>query len=475
MGKTMSQKKETLILLLSLCLTLGAVGIGVKLLMPSPSGITQSSQNPGQQETDLRQRMSYGERSLIPSPTNIHKSVAIQAFAEGDFPKAIAEFQQYLQLVPNDPEALIYLNNAKISKNALAFVVSVPIGKDLNGSQELLRGVAQSQTEINQKGGIKGVPLKILIANDDDDVGIAQQLGQQWVKNPEILGVIGHFGSNTTIETAKNVYEPQGLPMISPTSTSTEISELGNYIFRTVPSDLFAGNALANYMLKDLKKTKAAVFYNSQSSYSKSLKNVFTTALLGNGGEVTLEADLMAADFNPVEAVKQAKFQGAQVLMLAMNTSSVDKALLVIQANQGQLPLLGGDSAYRPQLLQSGGKNAVGMVVAIPWHVLAHPNSPFVQEAAQLWKTSNVNWRTAMAYDAAQAFITALGQDPSRQGIQKALSSPTFTAPGASGNVRFLPSGDRNQSVQLVIVQPGERSGFGYDFVPVNSNSKFRM
>jgi len=42
-----------------------------------------------------------------------------------------------------------------------------------------------------------------------------------------------------------------------------------------------------------------------------------------------------------------------------MNTSSVDKALLVIQANQGQLPLLGGDSAYRPQLLQSGGKNAV--------------------------------------------------------------------------------------------------------------------
>lgn len=346
-------------------------------------------------------------------------------------------------------------------------MVSVPIGKDLNGSQELLRGVAQAQTEINQKGGIKGVPLKILIANDDDDVGIAQQLGQQWVKNPEILGVIGHFGSNTTIETAKNVYEPQSLPMISPTSTSTEISELGHYIFRTVPSDLFAGNALANYMLKDLKKTKAAVFYNSQSSYSKSLKNVFTTALLGNGGEVTLEADLMAADFNPVEAVKQAKSQGAQVLMLAMNTSSVDKALLVIQANQGQLPLLGGDSAYRPQLLQSGGKNAVGMVVAIPWHVLAHPNSPFVREAAQLWKTSNVNWRTAMAYDAAQAFITALGENPSRQGIQKALSSPTFTAPGASGNVRFLPSGDRNQPVQLVIVQPGGRSGFGYDFVPV--------
>jgi len=34
--------------------------------------------------------------------------------------------------------------------------------------------------------------------------------------------------------------------------------------------------------------------------------------------------------------------------------------------------------------------------------------------------------------------------------------------------VRFLPSGDRNQSVQLVVVQPGSRSSFGVDFVPIS-------
>jgi branched-chain amino acid transport system substrate-binding protein len=33
--------------------------------------------------------------------------------------------------------------------------------------------------------------------------------------------------------------------------------------------------------------------------------------------------------------------------------------------------------------------------------------------------------------------------------------------------VRFLPSGDRNAPHVLVRVEPGNRSGTGYDFVPL--------
>jgi branched-chain amino acid transport system substrate-binding protein len=464
----MAQKKDTLVLLLSLGITAGIVGTGVWWFFSNPKApigggsVTNSVTN-----SDLTQRLSYGEKSLIPSMMNPEKQLGISAFATGNYVEAIQHFQKSLQINANDPEALIYLNNAKIGQNAVSFVVSVPIGKDVNTSQELLRGVAQAQTEVNQKSGINGVILKILIANDDDDVAIASQLGEEFVKKSEILGVIGHFGSNTTLDVAKNVYQPKGLPMISATSTSVELSELGNYIFRTVPSDVFAGTTLANYMLKTLKKQKAAIIYNSQSSYSKSLKTVFTTALLGIGGEVVTEIDFSAPDFNAVEAVKQAQSLGAEVLMLAMNTATLNQALLVIQSNQGKLGLLGGDSAYKPEILQVGDKNAAGMVVAIPWHVLAHQNTPFVKEAAQLWKTTNINWRTAMAYDAAIAFTTAMKQNATREGIQSALANPNFVAQGASGSIRFLPSGDRNQPIQLVMVKAGKRSGYNYDFVPI--------
>ena len=464
----MTQKKDTLVLLLSLGITAGIVGTGVWWFssnQKTPIGggsVTNSVTN-----SDLTQRLSYGEKSLIPSMMNPEKQLGISAFATGNYVEAIQHFQKSLQINANDPEALIYLNNAKAGQKAVTLALSLPIGTDVNASQELLRGVAQAQTEVNAQGGINGASVKILIANDDEDKAIAEKLGEEFAKNPAILGVIGHSASDTTLNVAKNVYQRQGLPMISPISTSVELSGLGNYIFRTVPSDLFAGTALANYALKSLKKQKVALFYDSQSNYSKSLKTVFSTALLGNGGEVVTEIDFSVPNFNVVDALKQSKSLGAEVAMLAMTTDKSNEALLVIKANQRIMALLAGDEAYKPEILQIGGSDAAGMVVAIPWHVLAHKDTSFVKGAAQLWKTTNINWRTAMAYDAAIAFTTAMKQNATREGIQSALANPNFVAQGASGSIRFLPSGDRNQPIQLVMVKAGKRSGYNYDFVPI--------
>lgn len=106
------------------------------------------------------------------------------------------------------------------------------------------------------------------------------------------------------------------------------------------------------------------------------------------------------------------------------------------------------------------------MVLAIPWHILANPDAEFPKAASQLWG-GEVNWRTAMAYDAAVALIGAIATNPNRAGVDEALSNPNFQTEGAAGVVRFLPSGDRNQAVQLVEVREGSRTQFSYEFVPI--------
>jgi branched-chain amino acid transport system substrate-binding protein len=80
-----------------------------------------------------------------------------------------------------------------------------------------------------------------------------------------------------------------------------------------------------------------------------------------------------------------------------------------------------------------------------------------------------VSWRTALAYDATRVFLQAIRQgSPSRSGILTALGDPNFRLPdGASGEVRFLPSGDRDAPHVLVRIERGNRSGTGYDFVPL--------
>lgn len=470
----MSQKNDTPALLLSLLITTLLLGAGIwwfntRFNSPqnssSNSPITPSG-NTGGSQASPQERMSTGDRLLFVDGASSEKQAGVNAFASGQFPEAVTQLTAALQSDRNDPEALIYLNNARIgSQNAYSIAVSVPIGSDANGALEILRGVAQAQQEVNQAGGINGVPLQVVIANDENDPTTAQQVAQALVDNPKILGSVGHYASDVTLVAAE-VYERGQLVTISPVSTSVKLSGFGQHTFRTVPSDYIAARALANHMLTVLNQQNAAVFYNSQSGYSQSIKSEFTTALSLGGGQVTSEFDLSNASFSANRSVEQAIAQGATVLVLLANTGELDRALQVVQVNQAKLPLLAGDDVYAPTTLEVGGAQAEGMVVAVPWHILSNPQSTFVQKSRQLWG-GDVNWRSAMAYDAAQALIMALKTQPSRQGVQEALSNTSFSAEGATGTVRFLPSGDRNQAVQLVRVEAGSRSGYGYDFVPI--------
>lgn len=470
----MSQKNETTVLVLSLVVTLALVAAGLWWFTSRVGkfgSLTSNQSSPGETTSTtsnqpIQERLSAGEKLLIPAQATPETQAAVKAIASGNYPEAILGLETSLKRDRNNPEALIYLNNARIgNQKSYSIAAAVPIGSDVNAAKEILRGVAQAQNEVNQSGGIHSVPLKVVIANDDNNPEVAQNVATALVKNSDILGVVGHFASDVTLAAGK-VYQSGQLVAISPISTSVQLSGFGNYIFRTVPSDRFAGNALSRYMLTQLKSKKAAVFFNSSSNYSKSLKGEFTTALYGDGGQVVAEYDLANSAFNPADDVEQAIKQGAEVLLLAANSATLDKALQVVAVNRKRLKLLAGDDVYTPQTLQIGGESAVGMVLAVPWHILANPQAEFPKAANQLWG-KEVNWRTAMAYDAAKALIAGIARNPTRTGVQQALSAPDFSANGAAGTIRFLPSGDRNQAVQLVTIQADSQIRFGYRFVPV--------
>ncbi|MCX7596642.1 MAG: ABC transporter substrate-binding protein, partial [Fischerella sp.] len=337
----MSQKNETAVLALALLITLGLVGGGAWLLKDKIW--SQNSQDAGSQR--ISDRISFGEKILTPGQASPAKKQGVSALTSGNYNKAVSNLQAALKLNKNDPEALIFLNNARIgSAKSYTIVATIPIGNDPNTSLEILRGVAQAQNEINSLGGIKGIPLKVGIANDDDNPEIAKQIASSLVKHQQVLGVIGPAASDTTLA-AGTIYTSGRLVAISPVSTSVKISNFSPYIFRTVPSDFMAARALAKYMVENLQKTNAVVFFNSQSSYSQSLKSEFVSSVSLEGGRVLNEFDLSKADFSAAKSVAQAIKEGAEVLMLAANTDTLDKALQVVLVNQKRLNLLGGDDA----------------------------------------------------------------------------------------------------------------------------------
>ncbi|WP_036485905.1 ABC transporter substrate-binding protein [Myxosarcina sp. GI1] len=426
----------------------------------------QFKQQNDKPKQSLATRMSSGDRLLITADINPVKQSAVQAYASQDYQTAVEQFQASLKINSNDPEALIYWNNslAKLQGETVKLATSVPIGGNLDVAKEILRGVAQAQTQINRNGGINGKLVEVTIANDDNVPEIAKQIATELVKDESILAVIGHNDSNASVAAAP-IYQAGELVMITPTSSAENLPNLGSYIFRATPNTRALAEPLAEYASDIARKKDIAVCADSQSEVSQSFQKEFTWAIYSRGGSINpIECDFSAANFNPSQIPSEAISAGADALLLAPSVRSVNRAIEVARANQERLTLLGNHSLNTYQTLQEGQKEVNSMVLSVAWDAKSNTNNAFALDAQKLWGGA-VNWRTAMAYDATQIAVAAIKPGNTRQQVQMVLSDPQFVTEGATELIQFLPSGDRNMKGTLVKVEPGTRSGTGYDFV----------
>ncbi|MCC0178721.1 amino acid ABC transporter substrate-binding protein [Waterburya agarophytonicola K14] len=437
---------------------------------------SQGKETKFQYNLEIKQRSSLGEKILIGADNNPDKQLAMKNFAAGNFPEAQIKFSNSLEINPNDPETLIYLNNslAAREKQPITIGVSVPIGGSLDVAKEILRGVAQAQNEINKQGGVEQNGIKTLvrvqIANDDNDPEIAQKIATSFVANPDIIGVVGHNSSSSSLAAAP-IYQKGNLVMISPTSVARELSQAGSYIFRTTPSSRILAETLAEYAANNIRRQKVAICVDSSSPASVSFKDEFSLSLFESGGEVTaVNCDFASEVFNPDRIPSEAIANGAEALLLIPSVNKINQALEVARANQNRLVVLGNHSMYTYETLDIGQSDIKGIVLPTAWHPKATKDSEFNHNAIALWGMEG-NWRTATAYDATKAILNGLNSVTTRQGLQQALINPGFSVDGALGKVTFKPSGDRQIQATLVKVEPGKASGTGYDFMPLDSLS----
>lgn len=420
--------------------------------------------------------LSEGEKILIPGPILSEKQNGVKAFADGKYSEAISLFEQARKKEPRDPETLIYLNNARIAYlNLPAYTIAVAAPLDSGkenvkqSGQELLRGVAQAQDEVNGGQKIKGKSLKVAIADDADKEDQGTAIANVLTAKSDILAVVGHFSSSVTLKTAP-VYEKEKLVLISPTSTSEDISQSGDFIFRTVSSDRVAAQSLSSYLLNRSRQQRVAVFYYPGNPYSQSLRDRFQTNFISGGGKIVEEFDLSNPLFKPDIAVEKTKKLEATGLVLFPNISTRDGAINTIEANRYGYCMVGGDSLYNFQTLKDAGKESVyRLVIATFWHRLNSPNQQFPKDSEILWRAP-VSPNTASAYDATRAVIEALKTvpQPTRINVQEALANPSFNAIGATGKISFDKNGDRKEpTIELVAVVPSSNNS-AYEFVPID-------
>ncbi|MEO1763257.1 MAG: ABC transporter substrate-binding protein, partial [Cyanobacteria bacterium J06629_18] len=432
--------------------------------------------------TDLGDNFSWGEKALIryDSPSYKYKEAGVEAFKNKQYIIAAEYFNKYLGEKPNDPEALIYLNNAvaeqvskinllpvsqslksnqnicsltNISNNNIPnnktfrIAAPVPISAESHIARDLLRGIAQAQNEINCQGGINGRLLQIVIVDDKENKLVVDKVAQKLVEIPEILAVAGHYSSSSTLQAGK-IYDEK-IISVSPTSNALRKSEtnpnglnFSQWVFRTPPSVV---SELVDYMVDTKLYKKAAIVYVNRE-WSMSTFNKFKNDLESKGGEVVHTCELNG-NFRARKCLENAFKAEAEVMLFLpeINQNTIDKALELFYLNNNhpnKLFLLGGTTLYSDKIVK---KSAENVVAGFYWHRNEINPSKFETDALALWK-AQVNGRTAMSYDATMTIAEGLrrmGNNPNRKGLKQVLSDPNFSAPGVAGKVEFDENFDR--------------------------------
>nr|WP_243147511.1 ABC transporter substrate-binding protein [Scytonema sp. UIC 10036] len=428
--------------------------------------------------------MSLGEEIFITKNNSTEKVEGSKAFAKGDFATAVKLFTAALNKNRNDPETLIYLNNANAELNKSNTKPPIKVGVILilgtvDQAEETLRGVAQAQDALNNsRDKINGAWLQLQIAaiSNFRDTRAIESINRKLIDDPTILALIGFTRDSS-------IYNARRLVMVSTGNLNSRQSfQSQKYVFYATPSPDIFSDKLAEYIVKKTGIKNIAICKDSSSQQTQErsrepsisrdiLIKLHQESIKSNKyeGKVT-NTNCDFGDSTPVgDILRRARTDGAEGLLLFPSYRSINdpnsKFFELIRENQkqGRLPLFGSQIMYNSRMLQYGRENLNKMVLAVPWHRDANPDNPFSTEASRLWG-GEVSPRTAIVYDALQAIITGLREDSSREGLQKTLSKPDFVAFGAAGRIKFSPTGvrDREGGVFLVRVEPCT-SGRGCD------------
>jgi branched-chain amino acid transport system substrate-binding protein len=431
---------------------------------------------------DTSSSVSMGKRLLIKSLSSADKSKGIAYFNSEKFTEAVTSFSDSLKLMKNDPETLIYLNNAQAElakqtkgTDILRIGTSVPIEGELGVAEGILRGIAQAQDEINSRGGVDGKLLEVWIANDKNSPQFAKELANTFQKNG-ILAVVGLYSSDLVKETA-GAYDEKHIVIISPTATSVELSSKHPYFFRTPISDAIASRKLASHAKNNFRVSHVAAAYSRGSAYSESVKYEFERFF---PQKTVYECDLKPEGFNPERScISDAKKKGADAFLLVPKTSQIDQALTLIKTLNGSEKLLAGDSMYSDKTSKDFGQEAAkgNLTIAVSWHrrgCSSETKSDFETGACNLWG-ADIGWRTATAYDATEVIVEALdkiGSSPSSDKLRNKLLESGFSAQGATGKIEFEISGnlqgDRKDNQPIGVLVQVQCKNSVCDFVQIN-------
>ena len=173
-------------------------------------------------------------------------------------------------------------------------------------------GVELAIKHINDAGGVLGHPIEIVVGDTALDPTQATEETRRLIEVEGVHAIVGPLASSITLAIVESVAADAGVPVISPSATSPQltIAEDNDFLFRSTVSDAAQGPVLAQLAADEGYTNVGVIFLNDP--YGQGLAEAFEGAWDGEANIVSIEP----RQATYLAELQQAADNDAQVLIV---------------------------------------------------------------------------------------------------------------------------------------------------------------
>jgi len=303
---------------------------------------------------------------------------------------------------------------------------------------------------VNSSGGINGRMLALIVRDDAFNPEQAA-IAVESLAAEKVTAVIGPMGSSMA-KAALPVATRSGIVLVSPTSSTNELSGKEDYFFRVMEPNLLFARHLAETCIKLNIRRVAAIYDLQNKTYTVEIFQSFRDEFSRRGGVISAE-QVYDSTLSPVfmPLVQKLQLDRADGVMVLANSADAINIGQQVRKINPQIPLISGACGIAQRdLVQQAGKSIDNIIFTLPVNNQCERQS-FISFREAFFKRFSYQptFAAVLAYDAAQAVITALlrNADPARF---KETMRAVKTFSGLQGDISLDTFGDPNRQLFII-------------------------
>lgn len=342
--------------------------------------------------------------------------------------------------------------------------------------QEGVAGSKIAEKYFNDKGGINGTPIKLVVQDTGGDEAGAINAFQTLITQNKVAGIVGPTLSQQAFS-ADPVAERAKVPVIAASNTAKGIPEIGDYIARvSSPVTVVAPNSVKAALKINPNIKRVAVFFAQNDAFNKSETEVFQKTVKDQGLELVTVQKFQTTDTDFQTQATSALNLKPDLIIISGLAS--DGGNLVRQLRElGYKGLIIGGNGLNSSNIFAVCKTQCNGVLVAQAYSPAHQNAvneAFRETYLNQYKKQPPQF-SAQAFAAVQVYVEALqaldkktpikdlSLEQLRTDLNKQLLTGTYDTP--IGLISFSPTGEVNQKDFYVAEMKVDKDGNNGQFV----------